>query len=151
MTKNKPGIFDPWRQEAPAPTQATAPQPNSEDPVGQVPTRFAGRRGGLVVWLPGTDDEAQLTLAAQTNILVALETLLADPELFQVFHAWNVSSTPLTHDGYTKISSGARSVFVKGDYEEAIDAVTFALRAAARTKASVSEYLVSLGIRPYVR
>lgn len=155
MTKKKPGIFDPWRQEAPPPPEPTQAQP-VDDPLdavggGSMPTRFQARRGGLVVWLPEDDNHERVAAQAKTNILVALETLMADRDLFVVFTNWKISSAPQTHDGYTKISNGPRSVYVDGDYDNAIEAITFAFREAARTKPSAETYLTSLGIRPYIR
>lgn len=153
--KKKPGIFDPWRQEAPPPLEPTQAQPADTDSLeavggGSMPTRFQARRGGLVVWLPENEPE-RIAAQAKTNVLVALETLMADKALFVIFANWGISSTPMTHDGYTKISNGPRSVYVKGDYDDAIEAIAFAFREAARTKTTAETYLTSLGIRPYIR
>lgn len=153
--KKRAGIFDPWRQEKPpAPAGPTLAQPVGEqqDSVegGSIPTRFPARRGGLVVWLPEGEPD-QINAQAKTNILVALEKLMADRELFTIFNNWGISTSAIVRDTYTKISDGPRSVYVTGDYEAAIEAITFAFREASRSKPSVEKYLTSLGIRPYIR
>ena len=153
MTK-KPGIFDPWRQEAPP-----MPEPQSARPVdgpednygvGQHHIRFAGRRAGFVVWL-NEDDPERIVAQAKTNVLVALTKLMGDQSLYAIFHKWNITHEPVARDNYTVISDGGRKVCVQGDYEAGIDAIAFAFREAARTKESVEKYIISLGIRAYVR
>lgn len=154
MTKKKTGIFDPWRQEAPPPPEPIHAQDLEAQldavSAGTTPTRFAARRAGLVVWLPEVD-RAQTVEQAKTNILAALEKLLADPSLASIFQRWRITPDGTLGPGVSKISSGARHVWVGGDYEDAIEAIAFAFREASRAKPSVETYLISLGIRPYVR
>jgi hypothetical protein len=51
----------------------------------------------------------------------------------------------------THLSDGVRTVVIRGNYDDAVDAITFAFREAMRTKESVTPYLTSLGIRPYIK
>lgn len=149
MTRQRAGIFDPWRQEhkAEVAPQLTKVGGDTTEHVEPQPVRFAGRRGGIVVWLPG-GDAAQ----AQTNILFALESLMGDRALFAIFHKWGIGGKEQVEGTAprTVISDGTRMVVVLGEYERAMDAVALALREVVRAKNSVSEYLASLGIRPYI-
>lgn len=153
MTR-KPGVFDPWRQEAPAPPPQALPanrivdSPEENAGAGQWPIRFAGRRAGVVVWLNEGDAE-QVSAQAKTNILVALEKLMSDHSLDSIFSRWGITKTE--DKGSTKISDGPRSVFIRGDYEASLDAISFAFREAGRVHDRHEKYITSLGIRPYVR
>lgn len=154
MVKKKAGIFDPWRQERPAPVVKTEPvrvDINAEEEALQQPVRFAGRRGGLTVWLSGADPEVT-TRQAQTNVLAALLHLMADKKLHHIFLNWGVLNKDHA-DGAeprTVMSDGTRTVVVLGDYEKAIDAITLALRESTRQDPKVGAYLLSMGIRPYI-
>lgn len=153
MVKKRAGIFDPWRQERPAPVIRTEPvrvDVNAEN-VELQPVRFAGRRGGLTVWLSGTDPEATAK-QAQTNVLAALLHLMADKKLHHIFLNWGVVGKDHIDgaDLRTVMSDGTRTVVVLGDYEKAMDAITLALREATRQDPKVGDYLLSMGIRPYI-
>lgn len=152
--KKKAGIFDPWRQERPPPPPAPAPTPVSLEDSGDDarPFRFAGRRGGVIVWLPPKDPVKDVE-QAKTNILAAVVKLLGDPALFPIFRTRGIFTEALESDGpaTTHLSDGVHTVVVRGEYTDAIDAITFALRESMRAKDTVPQYLVSLGIRPYVK
>lgn len=156
MPKHRPGIFDPWRQEAPPEAKPGAVLHEdldvleSEGATGTTPVRFAGKRGGIVVWVPPGDAE-KTGAQAQANLLTALQTLLADTALAPIFCSWSVSLSNPGGATITRISNGPRTVFVVGDYENALDSIVFSLREAARLRESVEKYLTSLGIRPYIR
>jgi hypothetical protein len=154
MAKKKAGIFDPWRQERPESVANLEPlrvNHHTEDGGAPQPVRFAGRRGGLTVWLTGANPDATAR-QAQTNVLAALLHLMADKKLHQLFLNWGVLNKDHTEGAQprTVMSDGTRTVVVLGDYEKAIDAVTLALREAVRQDPKVGDYLLSLGIRPYI-
>lgn len=151
--KKRAGIFDPWRQERPAPPPDPKPVSLEESGDDARPFRFAGKRGGIIVWLTTRDDKHAL-MQAKTNILAAIIKLLADPALFSVFRTRGISTETVDTEQeryMTHFSDGARTIVVRGGYEDAVDAMTFALREAMRTKESVAAYLTSLGIRPYIK
>jgi hypothetical protein len=153
MIKKKAGIFDPWRQERPPPPPEPVPVSLEESGDAAMPFRFAGRRGGVIVWLPRQDEKKALP-QAKTNILAALLKLLADPSLFPIFRTRGISTdtTDTSAERYlTHLSDGVRTVVIRGNYDDAVDAITFAFREAMRTKESVTPYLTSLGIRPYIK
>lgn len=153
MAKKRAGIFDPWRQERPDIVVPVEPQRVSTDPedAGTLqPVRFAGRRGGVTVWL-STSDPANQQAQARVNLLAALTHLLTNKALTPTFVTWGIASRSFA-DGKleTSMSDGVRTVVVRGDYVQAVDAITFALRDATRLDARTGDYLLSLGIRPYV-
>ena len=153
MTKKRAGIFDPWRQERPAPV--VTPRPiRSEDTLDGAafqPVRFAGKRGGLTVWLSGGDAELILK-QAQTNVLAALLHLMSNKKLHPIFINWGIMGKEHTEGSAprTVMSDGTRMVVVLGEYEKAMDAIAFALREATRLDPKIGEYLLSMGIRPYI-
>jgi hypothetical protein len=157
MAKKKAGIFDPWRQEKPDAPPPLEPQAarlvNSDtfDSSVQEPIRFHGKRGGVTVWLVAKENSALSTQQAQTNLLGALTHLLKNPALQPSFKNWGIVAGQQTGTAAgTIISDGTRTIAVQGDYTTALDAITFALRDAARADPKVGEYLTSLGIRPYI-
>jgi len=149
MTKQKAGIFDPWRQtHEPAITPQTVDKSDTTGNPDPAPVRFAGRRAGVIVWLPG-GDPAQ----AQANVLFALESLMADKALYSFFTARGVLGGKEHVEGAslrTIMSDGSRTVVVLGDYQTAMDSIAFAFREVSRAKSQTVEYLTSLGIRPYI-
>lgn len=151
--KKKAGIFDPWRQERPPPPPAPSPVSLEESGDEAMPFRFAGNRGGMIVWLPPQDPETASD-QAKTNILAAVVKLLADPSLFTIFSTRGISAETQDTDPSmytTHLSDGVHSIAVRGSYTEAVDAITFAFREAMRAKNTVPPFLTSLGIRPYVK
>lgn len=153
MAKKRAGIFDPWRQERPAPVAKTEPMrvnSNAEDVVLQ-PVRFAGKRGGLTIWLSGENPEL-VTKQAQTNVLAALLHLMGNKTLHPIFVNWGIAGKDHVEGAAprTVMTDGTRVVVVLGDYEKAMDAITLALREATRADPKVGEYLLSMGIRPYI-
>lgn len=151
--KKRAGIFDPWRQERPLPPPEPRPVSLEESGDEAKPFRFAGKRGGIIVWLP-TQDDARALIQAKTNILAAVIKLLADPALFPIFRTRGISTETIDTDQeryVTHFSDGSRTVVVRGGYDDAVDAITFALREAMRAKDTVAPYLTSLGVRPYIK
>lgn len=155
--KKKAGIFDPWRQTrpeaAPAPLEAktvgVTESVEAHDDVTQ-PVRFAGRRAGVSVWLTGDNSEV-LVKQAQTNVLVAITTLMAKKNLFAVFNTWGIGDEArAAKEQHLVMNDGLRTVVVLGDYPKAMDAIAFAFRESMRTDPQVESYLLSLGIRAYI-
>jgi hypothetical protein len=153
MAKRRAGIYDPWRQGGDEP-EVVPREPVAVDTVEATappaPVRFAGRRAGVTVWLPG--DTEDFSLQAQTNVLAAVQSLMQDTELFPIFRSWEIYGPDLVAgiSERTVMSDGTRTITVIGDYHRAMDAVAFALREAARKKETVARYLASLGIKPYI-
>ena len=155
--KKRAGIFDPWRQERPPPVVQVEPvlvKPSGDDDVDTAasqPVRFAGKRGGLTVWLAGVAPD-RAALQAQTNVLAALLHLMNDKRVHPIFVNWGILNKDHTTGPAprTVMNDGVRIVVVLGDYEKAMDAITSALREATRLDPKVGEYLLSLGIRPYI-
>lgn len=152
--KNKKGIADPWDYERPPPPIEPLRISVSDDESPPLqPCRFAGHRAGVVVRLPVADAD-KLVPQANTNVLEALLKLLANQALFPVFRnrGIDLDDNDFEREPYvTHFSDGTRKVSVRGKYEDAIDAIALAFREAARTDSSVTKYLDSLGIRPYIK
>ena len=156
MSKKKAGIFDPWRQETEPLEEVPEPMRVNVDPESMSagatqPVRFAGKRAGLSVWI-AHDNPEQAADQAQTNVLAALIELMTDEKLVGIFTKWGIGGDELVGGSaaHTVMSDGVRTVVAPGDYTKALDAVALALREAVRVKPKTNDYLLSLGIRPYI-
>ncbi|MBA2706810.1 MAG: hypothetical protein H0U59_03280 [Gemmatimonadaceae bacterium] len=147
--KRKPGIFDPWRQ-APAPSLDVEPTPDTGEPnqPTRVPTRFAGKNAGVVVWL---QNSSLVTENAKENLVGALDHLCKDPSLVALMQRTKIGPHVDRSQLFTQLRNASnQSVNVQGSYPEAMRAVALFLRQAVRQKPALKTYLDNLGIHPYV-
>ena len=99
MSPKKPGIFDPWRQQAQPPPVAAKPPASDEDrKFEERCVTYAGRRAGLNVWVDATSQQPELdALEAVRSLLTQLREL-RDPGVTDALKAYGFEGELSTAD-----------------------------------------------------
>lgn len=157
----KKGIFDPWRQEAPAPPPSTkgddpreaAPPTDPDEP--EMPKQcvaFHGLRAGVNVWLEEEhgSDYVQRAQNAIVDVIVKLQR--THQELLE---QRGVSMDP-SKRGLT-FSKGRHTVVIGIEQDDdkrmkrAVDTLSLALRATINDSTAAAAIITAAGIKPFVK
>jgi hypothetical protein len=147
----KPGVYDPWRQEAP-PTEVPKVRDLDDTHPEESCVNFKGLRTGINVWLP--QDEYEHPDVQAQHIMVACVRALTTTEVQRLlFASWGVYLTP--REGAVKLGDKAGYLYVvvpeDRAQERAVDALALAFRAAQNEKDSpAAAVLEKSRVKPFV-
>ena len=156
----KAGIFDPWRQtEQPLVDETPARKTPTEYPVEGAVTpehcvQFNGIRAGVYVWMhdTGEDDSSR----ARQVLIDLIHRVNSREGIAKILQGWGIYVGTPKQPNPVVLSDGTRKVTISVPVDDrlilrAIDSLSLALREVALQFPDVSDMLVALKIRPYVK
>lgn len=156
--RRKPGIFDPWRQEAPKAEPRLEKKPPPSDPTEVEvlhAVQFVGIRAGITAWVSSKVEEDRV-LAARESIAALVLKFLASPVrehlLSQGIQEGWVDKPHVVHIGGHphRISVETNS---EGDRTagRAIDNLALALRHVLQNYPSLEPLFTAARVRPFIK
>ncbi len=162
--KKRPGIFDPWRQEAPPPVDETPARRTVGDPLPGDESeeltcvQFNGIRAGIYVWIPARGTDPATYSAAGRSLLVdLLHRIYAQDGAAAIFKSWGIYLGEVSQPNPVVLGDGPKKVTVSVAVADdrtvprAVDNLTLALREVSQRSPAVSEVLSALKVRPYLK
>lgn len=156
MTKPlRPGVFDPWRQEAPAPTASEATpiqddqEPEADDGLNRV--LFEGAVGGISVYVPeDANDPVAVARSQLVDVVFKLiDTTKGGRVLFERYGIGTIKSSAPAH---TRISDGVRNFYISNEHTlNPTTALTLALREAQRELPGAPAVLETAHVVPFIK
>ena len=143
----KPGVYDPWRQQAAAPKAPKVRDPDEPRPE-EVCVNFVGLRTGINIWLDA-DEHEHPDIEAQRILTECVRSMMSQTVMRYLFESWGIYLTPQKGD----VLVGGLHIVVPEDRakERATDALALALRAAQNAENSPAEQLLEKArIKPFV-